>query len=135
MTFDPLDVVVVPFPFSDRRATKRRPALVISSTAFNRAHAHAILTMITSTTRDRWESDVPLDDWRQAGLATACRVRFKVFTLDKFRVLRRLGRLSARDGEAVVRSFARHLILPEVRKSETPGSQPPHTGKQISSPE
>ena len=111
MTFDPLDVVVVPFPFTGRQATKRRPALVVSSAAFNSAHAQSILAMITSTTRDRWTSDVPLEDWRMAGLNSACRVRFKVFTLDNFRALRRLGKLSARDGKAVVNALSRHLEL------------------------
>ena len=35
MTCDPLDVVAVPFPFTERPAVKRRPALVVSSAAFN----------------------------------------------------------------------------------------------------
>ena len=30
MTFDAFGVVVVPFPFTDRNTTKRRPALVLS---------------------------------------------------------------------------------------------------------
>ena len=29
--FDPFDIVVVPFPYADRLAEKRRPALVISN--------------------------------------------------------------------------------------------------------
>lgn len=36
MTCEPFDVVVVPFPFTDRRAAKRRPALALSSAGFNR---------------------------------------------------------------------------------------------------
>ena len=36
VTFEAYDVVVVPFPFSDRAASKRRPALVLSDrAAFN----------------------------------------------------------------------------------------------------
>ena len=35
MTCDPLDVVAVPFPFTERPAVKRRPALAVSSAAFN----------------------------------------------------------------------------------------------------
>ena len=38
MTFESLDVVVIPFPFKDRRATRRRPALIVSSANFNRTH-------------------------------------------------------------------------------------------------
>lgn len=43
------DVVVVPFPFMDRPAVKRRPAVVVSSTEFNKVHEGKILAMITST--------------------------------------------------------------------------------------
>ena len=45
-----LDIVVVPFPFTDRPATKRRPAVVVSGACFNAAHQHKILAMVTSTT-------------------------------------------------------------------------------------
>ena len=64
MSFEPLDVVVVPFPFTDRRTAKRRPALVVSSASFNQAHEQSILAMITSVGGD-WPSDVVLQDWRK----------------------------------------------------------------------
>ena len=37
--------MVVPFPFTDRQAAKRRPALIVSSPRFNDAHEQAILAM------------------------------------------------------------------------------------------
>ena len=101
MTCEPFDVVVVPFPFTERRAAKRRPALVLSSAEFNRGCSQSILAMITSSDRDVWPSDAPIEDWREANLAAPCRVRFKLFTLDHGLVLRRLGALSARDRLAV----------------------------------
>ncbi|MYE47302.1 MAG: type II toxin-antitoxin system PemK/MazF family toxin [Chloroflexi bacterium] len=106
MTFEPLDVVVVPFPFTDRQAVKRRPAIVVSAPEFNRNHEQSVLAMVTSSTRDPWPSDVPLEDWRDANLTVPCRVRLKLFTLDHGLVLRRLGALSERDGQAVLRSLA-----------------------------
>ena len=100
VTFEPLDVVVVPFPFTDRRTTKRRPALVVSSQSFNRDQKQSILAMITSASGD-WPSDVAVRNWREADLSVPCKVRFKLFTLDNALVVRKLGTLSRRDGQAV----------------------------------
>ena len=108
MIFDPFAVVVVPFPFTDRRAAKRRPALVVSSTRFNEVHDQCILAMITSTKHD-WPSDVGLKDWRQTGLDVPCKVRLKLFTLDDDLVVRRVGALSKRDGDRVRKSLAGFL--------------------------
>ena len=110
MTCEPLDVVVVPFPFTDRPVTRRRPALVVSSAAFNDAHAQAILAMITSTSGE-WPSDVSIQEWRKAGLRVPCKVRLKLFTLDGALILRKLGRLSKRDGKTVRNALAHSLSL------------------------
>ena len=110
MTCDPLDVVAVPFPFTDRPAVKRRPALVVSSAAFNHAHAQSILSMITSA-RSTWPSDIAIRDWRQAGLHVPCRVRLKLFTLDGALMVRKLGTLSKRDGQAVSHALSRSLAV------------------------
>ena len=56
--------------------------------------------MITSAGSD-WPSDVEIRDWREAGLNVPCKVRFKLFTLDDTLIVRKLGTLSKRDGEAV----------------------------------
>ena len=110
MTCDPFDVVVVPFPFTDRQTERRRPAVVVSSPDFNAAHGQSILAMITSAGGE-WVSDVELRDWREAGLNVACKVRLKLFTLDDALILRRAGALSERDTEAVKRSLVRHLAV------------------------
>ena len=72
MTFEAFEVVVVPFPFTDRRAAKRRPAVIVSSTDFNETHEESILAMITST-KSGWSSDISLQDWREAGLNVPCK--------------------------------------------------------------
>lgn len=38
MTFKSFAVVVVPFPFSDRRTVKCQPALIVSSADFHQTH-------------------------------------------------------------------------------------------------
>lgn len=110
-TFEPCDVVVVPFPFTDRAATRRRPALVVSSRQFNAAHDQLVLTMITSAAKSNWPSDVKLQAWRSAGLKVACRVRLKLFTIDKALIVRRLGTLADGDRTAVVAALAANLTI------------------------
>ena len=108
-TCKPFDIVVVPFPFTDRTTSKRRPALVLSSKAYQRDSGHVVLAMITTAARSSWPSDVALRQWRAAGLPRASKIRFKVFTLDLRLLLRSLGALSEQDSERV-RAAARKVL-------------------------
>jgi mRNA interferase MazF len=99
-TYSPGDVVVVPFPFTDRDTAKRRPALVCSSDLFNRQSKHVVLAMITSTTHSKWPGDVPITDGESAGLSAPSLVRWKLFTLDASMVIRRAGSLGTDDRSA-----------------------------------
>lgn len=109
MICDPWDVVVVPFPFSERAGEKKRPALVLSTRSFNRA-GHSALTMITTAARRNWPGDHELRDWRKAGLSLACTVRLKLFTIDNRLLLKRIGSLSAADRAAVAISLQKFLV-------------------------
>lgn len=101
MIFKAFDVVAVPFPFTDREAAKRRPALVISNERFNQQHNQLVLAMITTATGDAWPSDISLAYWQEAGLKVACHFRLKLFTLDKNLVLKTIGHLSPQDVKSV----------------------------------
>lgn len=94
------DVVVVPFPFIDSSDTKTRPALVLSSRAFNAAHGASVLAMITTAARSRWPSDIAIDH-TAAGLRAASVVRLKLFTLDNGMIARRIGTLAPPDRTTV----------------------------------
>ena len=110
MTCEPWHVVVVPFPFTDRATTKRRPALVLSAKAFNR-QGHSVLAMITSASHPPWPGDTSLGDLKSAGLNAPSLVRLKVFTLDNRFIARRLGMLAAGDRVAVAGEFRKALPL------------------------
>lgn len=101
MIFKAFDIVAVPFPFTDRDAIKRRPALVISNQRFNQRNNQLVLAMITTVTEDFWPSDVSFADWQEAGLKVACHFRLKLFTLDKNLVLKSIGHLSPKDIKSV----------------------------------
>ncbi|MDN5849963.1 MAG: type II toxin-antitoxin system PemK/MazF family toxin [Nitrococcus sp.] len=108
MIFEAGDVVVVPFPFTDRKASKRRPALVLSDTTqFNAGHA--VLAMITTRGHAGWPLDVPIQDGSAAGLKAPSVVRMKLFTLDNRLILRKAGVLAAKDAKAVVANL-KHLL-------------------------
>ena len=113
MTFKQYDVVVVPFPFTDSTAVKRRPALVLSDAQFQDRCGHLVLAMITSRENRGWPLDVELTDLGAAGLPHASVVRMKIFTLDERFILRRSGRLNSTDRRAVERSLG--LLLPKAR--------------------
>ena len=106
MTFETFDVVVVPFPFTDQKAAKRRPALVLSgSEAFGNRIGHSVLAMITSQKNASWPLDVPIQDGPNAGLAASSVERMKLFTLDHRLILRKAGRLDGQDRVAVAKSL------------------------------
>ena len=110
MGFERFSVVRVPFPFTDRAATKNRPALVLSDAAtFNTPAGHTVLAMITSQDTPAWPLDCPLQDLAAAGLPTASKLRFKLFTLDNRLVRGELGKLSKAD-EANVRKGMQALL-------------------------
>lgn len=49
MTFKAFDVVVVPFPFTDKNTTKRRTALILSDAhTLNKKVGQSVIAMITS---------------------------------------------------------------------------------------
>ncbi len=109
MIYDQWDVVVVPFPFSERPGQKRRPALVLSLRDFNRA-GHTAMAMITTQTRYPWPGDCHLLDLDTAGLPSPCIVRLKVFTLDNRLIVRRCGALASMDRELVQEAVVAHFL-------------------------
>jgi mRNA interferase MazF len=94
-SFRAYDVVVVPFPYVDRRADKRRPALVVSTASLAR-FGLLWVAMITSAANDPWACDVPITDLDRAGLPAPSVVRpAKVACIEPGRVVRRAGSLTA----------------------------------------
>ena len=108
MTCERGQVVRVPFPFTDRTASKNRPALVLSdAAAFNARAGHLVLAMITSAENAPWPLDCRIEDLTAAGLPAASVVRCKVFTLDSRLVRGVLGRLVAEDAARVDQALTR----------------------------
>ena len=103
-------VVVVPFPFTDRATAKRRPALVLSAKAFNR-YGHCVLAMVTSASHRPWPGDTPIGDLKNAGLKAPSLVRLKLFTIDNRFIVRCIGTLGSPDEARVATQLRTFLPL------------------------
>jgi mRNA-degrading endonuclease toxin of MazEF toxin-antitoxin module len=62
------DVVLVPFPFTDQSALKQRPAVVVSSAAYQDRRHDLIIMAITSRLRPLGLGEVDITEWQAAGL-------------------------------------------------------------------
>ncbi len=100
------DVAVIPFPFAEIPVLKRRPAIVVSGSAFNVANNWSTVAMITSSTVKDWPSDVSIQDLESAGLKVNCRIRWRLTTVPNDLIVRKLGKLGGLDKLACERQFA-----------------------------
>ena len=103
--FDVFDIVVVPFPYADRLAEKRRPALVISN---RRLAPFGLIwvAMITSAANAPWSCDVTIVDFVRAGLPAPSVVRAaKIACIEPIRIERRAGRLDKATAKAVAQKL------------------------------
>lgn len=91
------DIVLVPFPYSDLRGMKRRPACVVSADAYQRG-PDVIVGMVTSQSGRRQApglGDVVVTDWQAAGLSAPSTVRTgRLLVLEQRLLGTTLGRLS-----------------------------------------
>ncbi len=104
------DVVLVPFPFTNQTESKKRPSVVVSSVAYNRAKPDVVVMAITSQFRPGAAiGEVWLQDWQVAGLLKPSVVRPVFATLEQALIIRKLGRVGAVDDSALRRAI--DLIL------------------------
>jgi mRNA interferase MazF len=98
--FDFGDVVLVPFPFTDQSSIKKRPAVVVSSTTYNRDRPDIIILAVTSQiTAPSQIGTFLVKDWKAAGLLKPSVVKPIITTLQKTLVKKKLGRLIGQDIE------------------------------------
>jgi mRNA interferase MazF len=70
MRFEFGDVVLVPFPFTSQTASKKRPAVVVSSRAYNEARLDVVVMALTSQLRiSATSDDVWVQNWKAAGFS------------------------------------------------------------------
>ena len=112
MTFSvpsPWDVIVVPFPYSEQLAEKRRPALVVSSEALA-SEGFLWVVMITGAGKQLRAGDIAVASLAVASLPGPSMIRTsKLATIEPSRVLRIVGRLADPERTRVAKSIAEFL--------------------------
>lgn len=92
------DIVLVPFPFSDQTTTKKRPAVVISSSRYNAVSQDTVIMAVTSQTGKSFDiGECLIKNWKEAGLLKPSAIKSAISTIEQKLVLKKLGTLSADD--------------------------------------
>lgn len=100
------DIILVPFPFTDQSATKKRPAVVISSKSFNQERPDLIIMAVTSQIKPTSIiGEVIIQDWQEAGLLKRSVVKPVITTIEKMLIIKRMGRLKEEDRKALQASL------------------------------
>lgn len=100
------DVVLVGFPFTNLQATKKRPAVVISDTAYQQGRPDVILMAITSQIRKPLAfGEYVLKDWQQAELLKPSALKPLIATLEQKQIVKVMGQLSATDQQGLQKTL------------------------------
>ncbi len=97
-SYDRSDIVLATLPFSDFTGMKQRPAVVVSAP---HPSVDLLLLPLTSQLEHLQPGEFALADWKGAGLLFPSAVKRGLFTLDRARINRRFGRLTAADQGAL----------------------------------
>ncbi len=97
------DIVLVPFPFTDQSATKKRPAVVISSEAYHQQRPDLIIMAVTSQVKStQTVGETFVQDWQGAGLLKPSAIKPVITTIERGLVISQLGQLKENDQAALI---------------------------------
>ena len=104
------DIVLVPFPFTDQSATKKRPAVVISSHTYNSERPDLIIMAVTSQVKPTAIiGEVIVQDWQGAGLLKPSAIKPVITTIEKNLIIKIMGRLKDNDQKTLQESVKKIL--------------------------
>jgi len=111
-TFDRFDVISVPFPYTDKAARERRPALIISMPDLEQRYGLLWAIMITAAENAAWLDDITIPDHRAVGLSIPSIIRpSKIATVEAIHARFR-GKLPLVAAQAVEAAIKVYLPFP-----------------------
>ena len=104
-SFNQGDIILIPFPFTDFSTLKQRPAVIISSNAFNNTHNDVIVMAMTSRIPDTISNEEYLlegADIEMSRLPKPSVIKTgKIVTINKMLIRKKLGGLPAATVEKI----------------------------------
>ena len=101
------DIILIPFPFTDLKGNKNRPAIVLINSEFD-------ITLAFISTQLQWkeETDILLKPTKNNGIKKESLLRLaKIATVDKNLALGKIGRLESNDLKQVNKNLIKLLKL------------------------
>jgi mRNA interferase MazF len=111
--FEQRDIIIIPFPFTDLSANKQRPALIISSSEFNRRNLDVICCMITSHFESSADHVAIRDgDCEMGPMGKESVIKpFRLFTVSKSRIIKRYNKLGIPRAKTVIEELKRIIEI------------------------
>ena len=107
MAYKQMDIVLLPFPYSDLSVSKKRPALVISNDEFNASTPDLICCLITTNLKqDKYSVGIDEQDVENGKLFFKSKVKpYRVFTTDSKIILKKLCSLKQQKFAQVIKNL------------------------------
>lgn len=121
--FNQREIVLVPFPYSDLTAIKKRPVLIVSNNAYNKNFEDLLVCVITSNIfKDEFSVDLNNNDLEIGTLPELSVVKaHKLFSVHQSKIIKKFGKVSKGFYEKV-----EHEIIRLVDSKSTVGSKESH---------
>jgi len=113
MTCKKWDIVLVPFPFTNLRSIKKRPALIISPHHYNNGPDIVILFITSNVKSYGRTGDTIIQKWKESGLPKPSMTRMKFATIEKSIIIKKIGRITSIDRETIQNKLYTFFSLDE----------------------
>ncbi len=99
------EIILVPFPYSDLSASKRRPALVVSNNTYNNQFSDVVVCVITSNLfKDKFSIDLVNEDLETGLLPETSVIKcHKLFTIEQSKIIKRFSTIKKKKFDEVTK--------------------------------
>lgn len=101
MTYKRWDIILVPFPFTNLRTVKKRPALILSPDSYNSDRDVVILFITSNIHAKPKPGDHSIEFWKESGLPKPSMTKMKFATIATSIIDKKIGSLHNSDRSTI----------------------------------